>query len=187
MSTTTKKTTAAAKVATKETVPAVEIAKKASTPAPAARVYKGDDLIPCRSVTRGGLVCVGKKSGEIYRWSDYGDVTEVEYQDLMGLRASKTRFIYGPLFIIEDEELLADPKWKDVVAVYEKALAYEDLNTMLELPPATFRVALENLPKAMRKAVATEVSTRLSDGLFDSLQKVKIVDEICGTDLKLLL
>ena len=82
--------------------------------------YKSDDLIPCRSMTKGELVYIGKKSGEVYTWEDYGDITEVEYQDLLGLRAKKSPFIFDTLFVIEDEELLEDPKWKDVKALYEK-------------------------------------------------------------------
>lgn len=151
------------------------------------KVYKGDDTIPCRSVTRGLLVHIGKKTGEIYRWADYGDVTEVEYQDLMALRATRAKFLYGPMFIIEDDELLEDERWKGVKEVYAKAIKYEDLNRLLQANSSEFTAILKDMPKAMRKAVSTEIATRLEEGTFDSLQKVKIVDEICGTDLKLLL
>ena len=37
------------------------------------------------------------KTDNTYRWNDFGDVTEVEYQDLMGLRASNSGFLFKPL------------------------------------------------------------------------------------------
>ena len=67
--------------------------------------YNGDDLIPCRSMTKGELICVGKKSKETYMWADYGDITEVEYQDLLALKASKSSFIFDTLFIIDETDL----------------------------------------------------------------------------------
>ena len=63
-------------------------------------------------MTKGELIYVGKKSGEVYTWEDYGDITEIEYQDLLGLRAKKSPFIFETLFVIEDEELLEDPSGK---------------------------------------------------------------------------
>ena len=63
--------------------------------------YNGDDLIPCRSMTKGELICVGKKSKETYMWADYGDITEVEYQDLLALKASKSSFIFDTLFLMQ--------------------------------------------------------------------------------------
>ena len=58
------------------------------------REYKGDDLIPCRSMTKGELIYVGKKTKEVYTWADYDDVTEVEYQDLLALKSAKSPFIF---------------------------------------------------------------------------------------------
>lgn len=156
------------------------------SPAPAVE-RKGDDLIPCKSIVNGEMICIAKKTGNKYVWSSYGDVTEVEYQDLMGLRASRSRFIFGPLFMIEDEDLLSELRWKQVKELYDNLYSVADIYDVLELPVDQFRTALERMPNSFRKTVASEVSRRLDEGLFDSIQKVKIIDEICGTDLKLLL
>lgn len=83
-------------------------------------------------MTKGQLIYTGKKSGEVYTWEDYGDITEVEYQDLLGLKAKKSAFIFETLFVIEDEELLEDPKWKDVKSLYEKIYS-EDVDTLIDM------------------------------------------------------
>ena len=148
--------------------------------------YKSDDLIPCRSMTKGELVYIGKKSGEVYTWEDYGDITEVEYQDLLGLRAKKSLFIFDTLFVIEDEELLEDPKWKDVKALYEKIYS-EDVETLIDMNLNDFKRVFPTLPNGLQRAVSAEVATEMEAGIFDSLQKIKVIDEVCGTDLSSIL
>lgn len=148
--------------------------------------YKSDDLIPCRSMTKGELVYIGKKSGEVYTWEDYGDITEVEYQDLLGLRAKKSPFIFDTLFVIEDEELLEDPKWKDVKALYEKIYS-EDVETLIDMNLNDFKRVFPTLPNGLQRAVSAEVATEMEAGTFDSLQKIKVIDEVCGTDLSSIL
>ncbi len=173
-------------VVTEET-PVVEEKPVVKQAAPIKKEYKGDDLIPCKSVAQGEMIYIAKKTGNKYVWSSYGDITEVEYQDLMGLRASRSKYIFGPLFIIEDDDLLEEVRWKEVKNLYDNLYSLADVYGVLELPNAQFRVAMEKMPKSLRKAVSSEISRRLDEGLFDSIQKVKIVDEICGTDLQILL
>lgn len=150
------------------------------------REYKSDDLIPCRSITKGQLIYVGKKSGEVYTWEDYGDITEIEYQDLLGLKSKKSPFIFETLFVIEDEELLEDPKWKDVKALYDKIYS-EDVDTLIDMKLNDFKRVFPTLPSGLQRAVSAEVATQMDAGTFDSLQKIKVIDEVCGTDLSSIL
>lgn len=145
--------------------------------------FKANDLITVRSVTQGELLLPGKKSEILYRWSAYGDVTEVEYQDLYALKSTRSEYIYGPLFVIEDEDLLENPRWKDVGKIYETMYDNEDLNQILSLPLSQFKATLKQCPKGFLDAIKIEVATRIDNGTFDSLSKIRAIDEICGTDL----
>lgn len=150
------------------------------------RQYAGDDLIPCKSLTKGELIYVGKKSGEVYKWADFGDVTEVEYQDLLGLRAKKSDFIYKTMFVIMDEEVLEDPKWADVKKIYDKIYS-DNIEELIEMPISKFKSVFPNLPEGLKKAMVVEVGTQMEEGTFDSIQKIKFIDEICKTDLSSML
>lgn len=153
------------------------VATKATT-----RKFDAEEMIEVRSITQGELVMPGRKSGILYRWSAFGDITEVEYQDLYTIKAMRSEYVYAPLFIIEDEELLADPKWKDVATLYESMYTTEDTGAVINLPLSQFKTALKGLPKGFLNAVKVEIATRIENGTFDSIQKIKAVDEICGTD-----
>lgn len=144
--------------------------------------YKGEDLIPCRSMTKGELIYIGKKTKEVYIWSDYGDVTEIEYQDLLALKVSKSKFIFDILFVIEDDNLLETSKWKEVKILYDKIYS-EDIDTILAMNVDDFKKIFPTLPIGLKNAVKSEVATQMEAGTFDSMQKIKLIDEICGTDL----
>ena len=114
----------------------------------------------------------------------YGDIAYVEYQDLYAAKSRRSDFIYSPLFIIDDEELLSNSRWADVKEFYDNMYSYDDINVILKLDNASFRNVISQAPAGLRKAVEIEMVTQLEEGTFDSLQKIKIVDQICGTDLK---
>ncbi len=174
-----------AKEPVKKTIDKVKnetVAKK--TQAKKTREYHAEDTIPCVSLTHGQLVMSGAKSGLFYTWENFGDITYVEYQDLYAIKTRHSDFIYSPLFMIDDEELLSQPRWADVAEFYENMYTYQDIDQILNLDNASFRNVISNAPKGLRRAIEVEMITRLENGSFDSLQKIKIVDEICGTDLK---
>lgn len=148
-----------------------------------SKKYDAHDLILVRSITQGTLLLPGKKSGILYRWESYGDVSEVEYQDLYTLKASRSSYLYKPFFVIEDEELLEDPIWKDLRKIYDESFDISDINTIINLPLSDFEKTLERLPEGYKDAVKFEISKRIDNETFDSLHKVRVLDRICGTDL----
>ena len=147
------------------------------------RKYAPDDMIPCRSLTYGELLLTGKKSKLLYSWANYNDVTEVEFQDLQALRSTKSSYLFKPRFIIEDEELVA--QWgKDFTDMYNNIVDV-DVEDMFKLPLAQFKSKLKKAPKGVQQAVKNIAGEKILNGSLDSLAKIKAIDEILGTDLKL--
>lgn len=146
------------------------------------RKFAQTDPILCRSVTPGGLIVNGR-SGQKYVFSNAGDECEIEFQDLNSLKNSHSNFLYKPLLIIEDEELLENPRWVDLAQFYEeKVYGMDDVEEVLNMSISQFKSALEKLPKGLLKQLQLVMSQRMEEGTFDSLNKIKAMDEICGTD-----
>lgn len=147
--------------------------------------YDPDEQITCRSITYGELLIVGPKSKLLYSWSNYGDTTPVEYQDLQALRSIRSAHLLKPRIIVEDEELIA--QWgKDFENMYSKIVDV-DVEKILDLPLGKFKTALKNAPNGVQQAVKNIAGEKILDGSLDSLAKIKAIDEILGTDLKLYL
>lgn len=157
--------------------------KKPTTKAP--RKYAPDEQIICRSITYGELLVTGPKSKLLYSWSNYGDTTPVEYQDLQALRSVRSAHLLKPRIIVEDDDLIT--QWgKDFKDLYNKVVDV-DVEKLLDLPLGKFKTALKNAPKGVQQAVKNIAGEKIMDGSLDSLAKIKAIDEILGTDLKLYL
>lgn len=149
----------------------------------AVRKFAPDEPIACRSITFGELLLTGKKSKLLYSWANYGDVTEVEYQDLQALKSTKSSYLYKPRFIIEDEEVVE--QWsKDFKDMYDNIIEV-DVEDMFSLPLNQFKARLKKAPKGVQQAVKNIAGEKIMNGSLDSLKKIKAIDEILGTDLKL--
>ena len=152
---------------------------------PTPRKYAPDDLIPCRSVTYGELLLSAPKSKLMYVWANYNDVTEVEFQDLQALKSTRSNYLFRPRIVIEDEELVE--QWsKDFKDMYSK-ITHIDVEEIFDLPLGKFKTALKNAPKGVQQAVKNIAGEKIMNGSLDSLAKIKAIDDILGTDLKLYL
>ena len=145
--------------------------------------YAPTDMIPCRSITFGELLLTGAKTKWLYRWANYGDVTEMEYQDLQALRSTRSSYLFKPRFIIEDEDLVE--QWKnDFGSMYDDIIA-TDVEAMFNLSPAQLKAKLKKAPNGIQQAVKNLAGEKIMNGSLDSLAKIKAIDEVLGTQLKL--
>lgn len=149
------------------------------------RKFAPDDMITCRSITYGELLLTGTKSKLLYSWSNYGDTTEVEFQDLQALKSTRSSYLFRPRFVIEDEEL-AEQWSKDLGDMY-KEIVHVDVEDLFKLPLNQFKAKLKKAPKGVQQAVKNIAGEKIMNGSLDSLSKIKAIDEILGTDLKLYL
>lgn len=181
----TKKETVTEEIVETATQEEVQIKETPVAKKTAPRKFAPDDMITCRSITYGELLLTGPKSRLLYRWSNYNDTTEIPFQDLQSLRSTKSSYLFRPRIIIEDEELLE--QWnKDFGDMY-KNIVDIDVEDLFKLPLNQFKARLKKAPKGVQQAVKNIAGEMIMNGSLDSLAKIKAIDEILGTDLKLYL
>ena len=146
--------------------------------------FAQSDGIQCHSVVQGGLFYEGTKTGMLYSFSDYGDVTEIEYRDLVAAVRTKSEYVYNPYFIIDDEDFLAE--FPAVEKFYEDQVSIKDLKNILDLPTPEMVDAINKLPKTAVENLKKIASTQVVNGRLDSVKKIKALDNLFGTDLNLL-
>lgn len=140
-----------------------------------------NEMISCRSVTNGELNLLGKKTGIMYKWADYGDSSDVEFQDLQALQSMGSPFLTEPYFIIENDEVVEN--WsKTLKPIYDK-IAEVDLNDFFMLSAKTMKARLKVAPNGLKEAIKGRAATKITNGEIDSLSVIKAIDEMLGTDL----
>lgn len=189
----TKKTTATAKtMSVTEAVetPIVKAAvaeKSVEAQSVEKKQFEDKTSVPCTSITCGELRMEGIKSGTQYIWLDRGDTVGVEYQDLVAaIRVSKMQ-VMSPCFIIEDEDFLEKyPKMKDI---YGNIYSIGDLRKIItDLDAQSMKLTIMSLPEGAKNSVKNIAANMVQSGQFDdlSLSKIKVLDELFGTNLILL-
>lgn len=174
-------------VETVEETKAVETVKenteKEEIKMPEKRKFQDEDLIPCVSITPGELFMVGEKSKTLYTWADAEDVVDVEYRDLAYAARSGSKTMFKPRFIVQDKDFLAQfPKLEDA---YGSMYSMADLKAILKLPPSQLKSEVNMLPVGAKDALKSIIATMIDNGTFDSIQRIKVLDEIFGTQMLL--
>ena len=171
-------------VATEEVVAEETVVKEEETTTTTKKFDK-EDLIPCRSITNGGLYVDGDKTGMAYRWADYGDIIDIEYQDLIYMVRARKSCVMIPRFVVMDDDFIEqNPTLSDL---YDSMYSKNDLKGILDLNANDMAAAIEGLPKGAKDAVKGLAATMIDLGALDSIKKVKALDEIFGTKLLLTL
>lgn len=176
----TKKTDVQVEEAVVEEVVTKPVTKKVNKPK-----HDPSELVPCRSVRFGELILIGPKTRMPYSWANEGDFRDVEYQDLVSWKALHSRYLYEPMIIIEDEDIVEE--WKaDLGALYD-SLQQIDLKEMFKLPHRQFVSQLKKLPDGMKSTVQNMAYAMIQDGTLYDLRTIKTIDEVLGTELKMMI
>lgn len=165
-------------------VPVKDVSEKEIIKKPEKKVYGPTDPVECVSITSGELGMTGIKSGINYRWAGRGDVTEVEYQDLVAAIRSGKKHILAPYFIIIDKEFLS--AWPNVEKIYASMFSIKDLTDVLKLDPASMKNTIMKLPEGAKESIKNIASSMIANGQLDSVQKIKVLDEIFDTKFMLM-
>lgn len=148
------------------------------------RVYQATDLIPCRNVFGGKLLMEGRKSKNTYFWEEFGEVNEVEYQDLISeMVNSRSDYLYGPLIYIMDEELVnSKPKLKNFYSQFtintdqlKKVLKSQNVNEIKNV--------LNTIPNTLAQSVPNIVVGMIDEGEIRDPAVLRTIDKALGTDL----
>lgn len=175
-----KKTVVEDVVETNEVVEEVVKPRKVNKPK-----HEPAEQISCRSVRFGELRLIGPKTHMVYSWANEGDYRDVEYQDLLSWKALGSRYLFDPMIIIEDEEIVEE--WKaDLGEIYEN-LNSVNLKEMFKLPHRQFVAQIKKLPDGMKPTVQNMAYAMIQDGTLYDLRTIKAIDEILGTELKMMI
>ena len=158
--------------------------KQTSEEVASVRKFEPSDGILCRSVVQGGLVLRGAKTDMDYQWDGYGDETEVEYRDLVAAVRSKSKHLFNPWMVVEDEDFIAEfPVLKQF---YENQWTTKELIEIFELPVDFMIEQIKSLPKTALDNIKVMAATKVANGSLDSVKKIRALDEYFGTDLNLI-
>ena len=144
-----------------------------------------NEYISCRSVRFGELILIGPKTHTPYRWANEGDIADVEFQDLMSWKALRHKYLFEPMIIIEDEDIVEE--WKADLGKLYADLQDIDVKALFKLPQRQFIAQLKKLPAGMKTTVQNMAYSMIQDRTLYDLRIIDAIDEILGTELKMMI
>lgn len=148
------------------------------------KTFAQSDGVLCASITQGILNVEGSKTGMIYRFSDYGDETEIEYRDLVGLIRTKDKAVFEPRFVVMDEDFIAE--YPALKKYYDDEFSLQNIKEILTLPEKRMIEEIKKLPTGALESLKSIAAEQIYTGEIDSVRKIKALDSVFGTDLNLL-
>lgn len=167
---------------------ATSMAKRTNNTAPKTETKKQfseHDGITCVSCTAGELLVQGPKTRTLYDWHGIGDSYEVEYCDLISMVRSKSKYIFRPRFIIQDQDFISQNK--QVKDFYENMYSIDDLRGILSMSADEISEVLQKLPIGAQDTVKSLASGAIEDHTLDSIQVIKALDKFFGTNMLFLI
>ena len=164
-----------------------EVVEKKVVATKQKKKFEPTEGIRCKSVTTGGLYMNGIKSHILYAWSDLGDETEVEYQDLVAAvrSGSGNGYITKPRFVIQDEDFITE--FPQLRRIYENMYSVRDLrDVLLKTTPVEMKNMILSMPEGVQESLKHLASEMISKGTLDSVKKIKVLDEIYDTKLMMM-
>lgn len=160
-----------------------KVAEKTVSKVKQVKQFSNEDMIPCICVRNNKVVYHSSKTDSRYEWNGYGDVCYVSFLDLVSLMSMKSEYLFDPCILIDDDEVLSDPRFMNLTKVYDNFLMIENPEDFFNLDTDTFKRKLKAAPKSFKDLISTTASKMVKDGTFESLSKLKALDEILGTGL----
>ena len=169
---------------TVETVEAKEIPVNIETSKKAIKKFNPDDMILCQSICVGQTFVKGFKSGTIYTFEALGAEEYIEYRDLVAAVRSKDSILFKPFIIVLDDDFINEQK--TLKSFYENMYTPEDFEEFFRLNPNQMVEALNNMPVGIRETIKSMAVGKIQDGVFDSVARIKALDDYFGTKMMLL-
>ena len=140
-------------------------------------------LIPCMSVCRGELGYISDKSHNEYFWGDYGDIVEVEYQDIQFLKLKKSTFLYKPWFVVLDTSVLDKKKDAELIEMTNLYKRFDTMEELFDLETDEIEKILVNAPAGFQEAAYYTADSLIKRGALDSMYVVALINKLLGVEL----
>ena len=143
------------------------------------------DIDPSQYVTvrngfHGKLTYIAKRTGEKFKWDEFGAEQEMELSELKNAKSSDKKFFINNWFMF-DEPWIVD--YLGVGQYYKFAIKIEDFDKIFTLSPSEIEETLQNVSEGQKKSIAYRARNLIAAGEIDSNTVIAALEKCLGIDL----
>ena len=131
---------------------------------------------------QGKLTYKSKKTGELFKWNEFGSEQEMELRELRNAKNTYKKYFEKNWFMFGDEFAWVID-YLGVGQYYKNAISIDEFDTIFQKTPDELKKIIEGLSDGQKKAVAFRAKTLIADEVIDSNKVIRTLEEILGVEL----
>lgn len=131
---------------------------------------------------QGKLTYKSKKTGELFKWNEFGSEQEMELRELRNAKNTYKKYFEKNWFMFSDEFAWVID-YLGVGQYYKNAISIDEFDTIFQKTPDELKKIIEGLSDGQKKAVAFRAKTLIADEVIDSNKVIRTLEETLGVEL----
>ncbi len=147
---------------------------------PVAKKVDLNQFITVRNGFHGQLLYRSSRSGELYRWSAFGDDQEIELWELRNALSSAKSFFINNWFMFPEDWVI---DWLGVRKYYRNAVGIDGFDGIFEKTPDEIVKAVSEMSRGQKKSLMYRALDKIGSGEIDSRRTIAALEEALGVEL----
>lgn len=137
-------------------------------------------VVTVKNGFNGMLVYKSKKTGETFKWDEFGDEQDMDIAELKNARNSYKQFFENNWFLFDDPEII---DYLNVGKFYKNALNIKGFEELFKLTPEKITAKVEKLSEGQKRSVAFRAKQLIAEGEIDSIKVIDALEKSLSVQL----
>lgn len=138
--------------------------------------------IPVINGFNGILIYKSSRTGEVFRWDNFGDEQDIELMELRNAKNTSKAFFINNWFLFgEDYEWVLD--YLGMRNFYRNAVNVEGFDEIFQKTPAEIKKVVKEMSDGQKKSLMYRSRELIASGEIDSRKAIAALEEALGIDL----
>ena len=131
---------------------------------------------------QGKLTYKSKKTGELFKWNEFGSEQEMELRELRNAKNTYKKYFEKNWFMFSDEFAWVID-YLGVGRYYKNAISIAEFDNIFQKDADELKEIIDGLSDGQKKAVAFRAKTLIANEEIDSHKVIRTLEEILGVEL----
>lgn len=137
-------------------------------------------IVTVKNGFNGILIYKSKKTGEVWRWDEFGSEQDIELSELKNAKNNNKDFFINNWFLFDDPEVI---DWLGVTQYYKFALNHKEFDELFTKSIDEVVETISTMPVGQRKTLIYRVKQLISEGEIDSRKMIDALESCLGVEL----
>ena len=128
----------------------------------------------------GMLIYKSPRTGEMFRWDNFGDEQEMELRELKNAKSSAKGFFVNNWFMFDDEWVI---DYLGLQQFYKNAVSIDGFDEIFKKTPAEIKKIVKEMSDGQKKSLGYRAIDLITSGEIDSRKTIAALESALGMDL----